>query len=182
MKLFAKVNKEYKDLKTIVEVIQQYKTLMQNIDGSRQLLTDSDPEIREMAQAEIDMLQPELEETSENLKFLLIPKDPEDTKDVVFEIRSGTGGDEASIFAGDLFRMYTKYFEKKGWKTEILDENPGSVGGYNKIVIEVYGEEVYGKLKFESGAHRVQRVPKTESQGRVHTLSLIHISEPTRPY
>ncbi|MBK6782435.1 MAG: peptide chain release factor 1 [Saprospiraceae bacterium] len=169
MKLFAKVNKEYKDLKTIVEVIQQYKTLVQNIDGSRQLLTDSDPEIREMAQAEIDMLQPELEETSENLKFLLIPKDPEDTKDVVFEIRSGTGGDEASIFAGDLFRMYTKYFEKKGWKTEILDENPGSVGGYNKIVIEVYGEEVYGKLKFESGAHRVQRVPKTESQGRVHT-------------
>lgn len=116
MKLFAKVNKEYKDLKTIVEVIQQYKTLVQNIDGSRQLLTDSDPEIREMAQAEIDMLQPELEETSENLKFLLIPKDPEDTKDVVFEIRSGTGGDEASIFAGDLFRMYTKYFEKKAGK------------------------------------------------------------------
>lgn len=169
MKAFAKVNKEYKDLKTIVEAIQKYKNLSEQVDGSRQLLSDSDPDIREMAQAEIEMLSPALEQVEEEIKVLLIPKDPEDSKDVIFEIRSGTGGDEASIFAGDLFRMYTKYFERKGWKTEVLDENPGTVGGYNKIVIEVYGEDVYGKLKFESGAHRVQRVPKTESQGRVHT-------------
>jgi len=122
-----------------------------------------------MAELEISDLQPQLDILEEKINYLLIPKDPEDSKDVIFEIRSGTGGDEASIFAGDLFRMYTKYFETQGWKTEILDENPGSVGGYNKIVIEVYGADVYGKLKFESGAHRVQRVPKTESQGRVHT-------------
>jgi peptide chain release factor 1 len=169
MKVFAKVNKEYKDLKAVVDSIRKYKTLNQNIEGSKQLLSDTDPDIREMAQAEIDSLSPDLEETIDELKLLLIPKDPEDTKDVVFEIRSGTGGDEASIFAGDLFRMYVKYFEKKGWKTELLDENPGTVGGYNKVVLEVYGDDVYGKLKFESGAHRVQRVPKTESQGRVHT-------------
>lgn len=169
MKLFAKVNKEYKDLKPVVEAIVQYKNLSQNLDGSKQLLSDPDPEIREMAQMEIETIEPKLEETIEELKVLLVPKDPEDTKDVIFEIRSGTGGDEASIFAGDLFRMYSKYFEKKSWKVEILDENPGTVGGFNKIVLEVYGEDVYGKLKFESGAHRVQRVPKTESQGRVHT-------------
>lgn len=169
MKLFAKVNKEYKDLKPVVEAIIQYKNLTQNLEGSKQLLSDPDPEIREMAQLEIDTIEPKLEETIEELKVLLVPKDPEDTKDVIFEIRSGTGGDEASIFAGDLLRMYSKYFERKGWKVEILDENPGTVGGYNKIVLEVYGEDVYGKLKFESGAHRVQRVPKTESQGRVHT-------------
>jgi peptide chain release factor 1 len=110
-----------------------------------------------------------MQELKDHLEYLLIPKDPEDAKDVIFEIRSGTGGDEASIFAGDLYRMYSKYFETQGWKTEVIDENPGSVGGYNKIVMEVYGAEVYGKLKFESGAHRVQRVPKTEAQGRVHT-------------
>lgn len=169
MKLFAKTNKEYKDIKTLVDVIQEYKILSQNIQGARQLTKEDDPEIKEMAYMEIEELQPAFEAAEEKLKYLLIPKDPEDTKDVIFEIRSGTGGDEASIFAGDLFRMYSKYFETQGWKTEVLDENPGSSGGYNKIVIEVYGEDVYGKLKFESGAHRVQRVPKTESQGRVHT-------------
>jgi len=169
MKLFAKTNKEYKDIKTLVDVIQEYKILSQNIQGARQLTKEDDPEIKEMAYMEIEELQPAFEAVEEKLKYLLIPKDPEDTKDVIFEIRSGTGGDEASIFAGDLFRMYSKYFETQGWKTEILDENPGSSGGYNKIVIEVYGDDVYGKLKFESGAHRVQRVPKTESQGRVHT-------------
>jgi len=169
MKLFAKTNKEYKDIKTLVDVIQEYKTLSQNIQGARQLTKEDDPEIKEMAYMEIEELQPAFEAVEEKLKYLLIPKDPEDTKDVIFEIRSGTGGDEASIFAGDLFRMYSKYFETQGWKTEVLDENPGSSGGFNKIVIEVYGDDVYGKLKFESGAHRVQRVPKTESQGRVHT-------------
>lgn len=169
MKLFAKVNKEYKDVKEIVEVIQQFKLLSQNLEGARELMKEDDPEIRLMAQAEIEEIQPVLEQTEERLTYLLIPKDPEDTKDVIFEIRSGTGGDEASIFAGDLFRMYSRYFERQGWKMEVLDENPGTVGGFNKIVMEVYGEDVYGKMKFESGAHRVQRVPKTESQGRVHT-------------
>jgi peptide chain release factor 1 len=133
------------------------------------MLKDTDPEMKEMAALELDELNPQLDILKEKIDELLIPKDPEDTKDVILEIRSGTGGDEASIFAGDLFRMYTKYFETQGWKVEILDENPGTVGGYNKVVMEVYGEDVYGKLKFESGAHRVQRVPKTESQGRVHT-------------
>ncbi|MGB4839404.1 MAG: peptide chain release factor 1 [Saprospiraceae bacterium] len=169
MKLFAKINKDYKDLSEIVETFRQYKIVESNIDNARKMLKDADPEMQQMADSEIQILEPELNELEERINYLLIPKDPEDTKDVIFEIRSGTGGDEASIFAGDLFRMYTKYFESQGWKMEVIDENPGSVGGYNKIVMEVYGADVYGKLKFESGAHRVQRVPKTESQGRVHT-------------
>ena len=133
------------------------------------MLKDPDPEMREFAKEEIDTLAEEQEKLEEDIKVLLIPKDPEDSKDVVFEIRSGTGGDEASIFAGDLYRMYTRFFETMGWKTEVIDINEGSVGGYNKIVLEVYGDDVYGKLKFESGAHRVQRVPETEAKGRVHT-------------
>ncbi len=169
MKLFAKINKEYKDLTEIVEAFRQYKLVSANIQNAREMLKDTDPEMKEMAALELDELNPQLDILKEKIDELLIPKDPEDTKDVILEIRSGTGGDEASIFAGDLFRMYTKYFETQGWKVEILDENPGTVGGYNKVVMEVYGEDVYGKLKFESGAHRVQRVPKTESQGRVHT-------------
>ncbi|MBK8624640.1 MAG: peptide chain release factor 1 [Saprospiraceae bacterium] len=169
MKQFAKINKEYKDLSEIVETFKDYKITAANIDSAKQMLQDIDPEMKEMAEMELEILQPKLNELDEKIKYLLIPKDPEDSKDVIFEIRSGTGGDEASIFAGDLFRMYTKYFETQGWKMEVLDENPGSVGGYNKIVMEIYGADVYGKLKFESGAHRVQRVPKTESQGRVHT-------------
>jgi peptide chain release factor 1 len=169
MKLFAKINKEYKDLTEIVEAFRQYKLVSANIQNAREMLKDTDPEMKEMAALELDELNPQLDDLKEKIDELLIPKDPEDTKDVILEIRSGTGGDEASIFAGDLFRMYTKYFETQGWKVEILDENPGTVGGYNKVVMEVYGEDVYGKLKFESGAHRVQRVPKTESQGRVHT-------------
>jgi len=169
MKQFAKINKEYKDLSEIVDTFKEYKLTAANIESAREMLKDTDPEMKEMAQLELETLQPTLTELDEKIKYLLIPKDPEDSKDVIFEIRSGTGGDEASIFAGDLYRMYNKYFETQGWKTEVLDENPGSVGGYNKIVLEVYGADVYGKLKFESGAHRVQRVPKTEAQGRVHT-------------
>lgn len=169
MKQFTKVNKEYKDLKSVVEVFNQYKTLLGNIETAQDMLKDPDPEMKEMAKMELEEWLPSKEELEEEIKILLIPKDPEDSKDVIMEIRSGTGGDEASIFAGDLYRMYTKYFENKGWKTEVIDINEGSVGGYNKIVIEVYGDNVYGHLKFESGAHRVQRVPKTESQGRVHT-------------
>jgi len=169
MKQFAKVNKEYKDLSEIVDTFKEYKITASNIESAREMLKDTDPEMKEMASMELDILKPKLSELDEKINYLLIPKDPEDSKDVVFEIRSGTGGDEASIFAGDLFRMYSKYFESQGWKVEILDENPGSSGGFNKIVMEIYGADVYGKLKFESGAHRVQRVPKTESQGRVHT-------------
>ncbi len=169
MKQFAKINKEYKDLTEVVETFKSYKQNASNLESAREVLREADPEMKEMAEMEIAELQPIITELEEKINYLLIPKDPEDSKDVIFEIRSGTGGDEASIFAGDLFRMYTKYFETQSWKTEVLDENPGTVGGYNKIVMEVYGADVYGKLKFESGAHRVQRVPKTESQGRVHT-------------
>ncbi len=166
---YAKVNKEYKELQEIAAVYQEYRQLLNSIASAKEMLKDPDKEMREMAVLELEELEPQEEELAEKARLLLIPKDPEDTKDVIFEIRSGTGGDEASLFAGDLLRMYTRYFEAQGWKTELIDENPGTVGGYNKIVLEVTGQSVYGKLKFESGAHRVQRVPKTESQGRIHT-------------
>ncbi len=169
MKNYSKLNKEYKDLQEVVSVYHEYKELLGNISNAKEMLKDPDPEMKEMAKMELEESESKLEPLEERIKVLLIPKDPDDDKDVVFEIRSGAGGDEASIFAGDLYKMYTKYFEVQGWKVEILDINEGSVGGYNKIVLEVSGTNVYGKLKFESGAHRVQRVPKTESQGRVHT-------------
>ncbi len=169
MKQFMKLNKEYKSLTEIVEVYKTYKNIVENIESAQEMSSDEDLEMREIAKEELELLKPQKEELEEKVKILLIPKDPEDSKDVVFEIRSGAGGDEASIFAGDLYRMYTKYFESQKWKTEVVDVNEGSVGGFNKVVLEVSGEDVYGKLKFESGAHRVQRVPKTESQGRVHT-------------
>ena len=169
MSRFTKVNKEYKSLTPIVEALEAYQELLSNIRTAREMQREDDPEMREMASLELEELEPQLEEMEEHLKVLLIPKDPEDTKDVIFEIRSGTGGDEASLFAGDLYRMYTRYFEQQGWKVEAVSINEGTVGGYNKLVLEISGDEVYGKLKFESGAHRVQRIPKTESQGRVHT-------------
>lgn len=168
-KQFSKFNKEYKDLKEIVEAYDAYMALMEGIESANEMKSDDDQEMRAMAEEELSVLNEKKEILEEEIKVLLIPKDPEDTKDVIFEIRSGTGGDEASIFAGDLYKMYTKYFETQGWKMDVLDVNEGSVGGYNKIVLEISGQNVYGKLKFESGAHRVQRVPKTESQGRVHT-------------
>jgi len=169
MKRFAKTNKEYKGLQEIIDVYRRYKNLMGNIDTAKEMLKEDDEEMKEMANMELEELEPQREALEEEIKVLLIPKDPEDSKDVIFEIRSGTGGDEASLFAGDLYKMYSKYFESQKWKTEILNVNEGTVGGYNKLVLEVKGVDVYGKLKFESGAHRVQRVPKTESQGRVHT-------------
>ena len=169
MSRYKKISKEYKDLKPIVAAYEEYSEIIGNIETSREMLSESDPDMQEMAQMELDELLPRQEEMEEQIKMLLIPKDPEDSKDVLFEIRSGTGGDEASLFAGDLYRMYTRYFESQGWKVETVDVNEGTVGGYNKLVLEISGEDVYGKLKFESGAHRVQRVPKTESQGRVHT-------------
>ncbi len=169
MDRYRKVNKEYKDLQPVVEAFLEYRNVLSNLDHARLTLQEDDPEMQELAREEIAVLLPRQKELEESLKTLLIPKDPEDSKDVIFEIRSGTGGDEASLFAGDLYRMYTRYFDSKGWKTDVLEVNEGSVGGYNKVVLEVQGEDVFGKLKFESGAHRVQRVPKTESQGRVHT-------------
>ncbi len=169
MDRYKKVSKEYKDLKEIVETYQQYKDVLGNIETSQDMMKEDDAEMKEMAQLELDELMPQKEALEEQIKILLIPKDPEDTKDVIFEIRSGTGGDEASIFAGDLYRMYSKYFETQKFKAEVVSVNEGSVGGYSKLVLEITGEDVYGKLKFESGAHRVQRIPKTESQGRVHT-------------
>lgn len=169
IKLFSRLHKEYKDLTDLVAEIDTYELILSNIDSSTEMLREADPEMREMAQQELLDLRERREETEEKLKWMLIPRDPEDNKDVIMEIRSGTGGDEASIFAGDLFRMYTRYFESKGWKYELEYVNEGTAGGYNKIVLEIYGEDVFGHLKFESGAHRVQRVPKTEAQGRVHT-------------
>ena len=167
MKRFTKLNKEYKSLEDIVNVYKEYKSVIENIDSAKEMLVDN--EMKEMAQEELDELIPQQETLEEKIKILLIPKDPEDAKDVIFEIRSGTGGDEASLFAGDLYKMYSRYFSLQGWKVEPITINEGTVGGYNKIVLEITGTDVFGKLKFESGAHRVQRVPKTESQGRVHT-------------
>ncbi|NRA49416.1 MAG: peptide chain release factor 1, partial [Phaeodactylibacter sp.] len=169
MDRYMKVGKEYKDLKPIVEAHDAYAELIGNINTAQEMLREDDAEMKEMAKMELDELLPQKEVMEEEIKILLIPKDPEDSKDVIFEIRSGTGGDEASLFAGDLYRMYSRYFDARGLKTEVVNVNEGTVGGYNKIVLEISGEDVYGLLKFESGAHRVQRIPKTESQGRVHT-------------
>lgn len=165
-----RVNKEYKKLQPIIEAYGKYEKVLADLDSARAVLAaESDPDMRELAREEIALLEPDREELEAQLKELLTPKDPEDEKDVIFEIRSGTGGDEAALFAGDLYRMYGRYFSEQGWEVEILDESPGTVGGYAKLVLEVTGENVYGKLKFESGAHRVQRIPETEAKGRVHT-------------
>lgn len=173
MKRYVKLNKEYKDLKEIVDVYKNYKNVIDNIKSSEDLLkTETDEEFREMAKAELESLKKEKETLEEKIKYLLIPKDPEDSKNVIIEIRAGTGGDEASIFVGDLFKMYTKFIEKKGWKYEILTAHEGTVGGFKEISFSVEGEDVYSIMKFESGVHRVQRVPATESQGRVHTSAV----------
>ncbi|WP_421804266.1 peptide chain release factor 1 [Flagellimonas sp.] len=169
-KRYVKLNKEYKDLKVLSEKRDEYITLTNNIQEAEEIIADgSDAEMVEMAKMQLDEAKSALPQLEEEIKFLLIPKDPEDAKNVVMEIRAGTGGDEASIFAGDLFRMYTKYCESKGWKTNIIDLSEGTSGGYKEIHFEVNGEDVYGTLKFEAGVHRVQRVPQTETQGRVHT-------------
>ncbi len=165
-----KVNKEYKNLQPIVEAFAKYERVLSELASARQVLqTETDVDMRDMAKEEIEMLNDRESELTEELKVLLTPKDPEDEKDVIFEIRSGTGGDEAALFAGDLYRMYQRYFSDQGWQVELVDESPGTVGGYAKLVLEITGENVYGRLKFESGAHRVQRVPDTETKGRVHT-------------
>ncbi len=167
MDRFRRVNKEYKDLQPLVKVYKEYKKVLDDIEQAKEMLDDAD--MRVMAKEELSLLEPRKNELDEEIKALLIPKDPEDSKDVFFEIRSGTGGDEASLFAGDLYRMYQRFFDKQGWKVEVLEVNEGTIGGYSKLILEVKGEDVYAKLKFESGAHRVQRIPETESKGRVHT-------------
>lgn len=170
MKKYSKLNKEYKDLDKVVKKYEEYQKVSGDIDGSKEILAaEKDPELREMAKMELEELEPKKEELEEELKQLLIPKDPNDSKNVVLEIRGGTGGDEAAIFAGDLFRMYQQFSESQGWNLSILSLNEGTVGGFKEIVASITGEDVYAKLKFESGVHRVQRVPATETQGRVHT-------------
>jgi peptide chain release factor 1 len=169
MDKYTKISKEYKKLQEFVQARDAYKDILDNQATAQEMLNDKDSDMREMAEMELEELNPKREEWEAKIKIMLIPKDPEDERDVIFEIRSGTGGDEASIFAGDLYKMYSRYFESQGWKTEVVSVTEGTVGGYSKLLLEVNGTDVYGKLKFESGAHRVQRVPKTESQGRVHT-------------
>ncbi len=170
MKRYVKLNKEYKQLEPVVEAYNSYRDLLSNIENAKKMLHDeSDEEMREMAKMELDSMLEQLEPMEQEIKMLLIPKDPEDDKNAIVEIRAGTGGDEASIFAGDLYRMYTKYAESRGWKLETTSFTEGTVGGYKEIIIAMSGDGVYGIMKYESGVHRVQRVPQTETQGRVHT-------------
>ena len=170
MKEYTKLTKEYKDLEKVVQKFDEYQAALKGIDEAKKILSEEkDPEYREMAKMEIEELSPKAESLEEELKQLLIPKDPNDCKNAILEIRGGAGGDEAAIFAGDLFRMYQRFCEKMGWKLGIMDWTEGSSGGYKEIIANVSGEDVYGKLKYESGVHRVQRVPATETQGRVHT-------------
>ncbi|HSH51798.1 MAG TPA: peptide chain release factor 1 [Bacteroidales bacterium] len=170
MKRYVKLNKEYRDLEPIVEAYGEYKNILSNIQTAKDILAnEKDEEMREMAKMELVELEEKVNPLEEKIKLLLLPKDPEDEKNAILEIRAGTGGDEASIFAGDLYRMYLKYCERKKWKVEVTHLNEGTVGGYKEIVMKVSGNSVYGILKYESGVHRVQRVPQTETQGRVHT-------------
>ena len=167
---FVKLNKEYRELKEVTTAGDQLKAAVKAMDEAKEILeTESDKELREMAEAEIEELETRIPELETKVKMLLVPADPEDSKNVILEIRAGTGGDEACIFAGDLFRMYSKYCESKRWKMEVTNYNEGASGGYKEIVANVTGDGVYGLLKYESGVHRVQRVPATETQGRVHT-------------
>ena len=170
MKRYVKLNKDYKDLQPIIEAYKEYKNTIENIDNAKEVInTEKDEEFREMAKEELNNLSQKRDQMEEDIRLMLIPSDPQDSKNAVFEIRAGSGGDEASIFAGDLYRMYLKFFEKKGWKVDIVDFMEGTAGGYKEIVLNVTGDGVYGQMKYESGVHRVQRVPQTETQGRVHT-------------
>ncbi|MFT4850291.1 MAG: peptide chain release factor 1 [Sediminicola sp.] len=169
-KRYVQLNKEYKDLRMLMDKREEYLELTDNVSEAQEIISDgSDAEMLEMAKMQMDEAKERLPQLDEEIKFLLVPKDPEDSKNAVMEIRAGTGGDEASIFAGDLFRMYTKYCESKGWRTSVVDFSEGTSGGFKEIQLEIEGEDVYGTLRFEAGVHRVQRVPQTETQGRVHT-------------
>ena len=170
MKRFVQVNKEYKELEPIIAAGEEYRRQVDSLDIAKDiLLNEKDPDLREMAKIEASEIEERLPKMEEEIKLLLIPADPEDDKNAILEIRGGTGGDEAAIFAGDLFRMYAKYCEKKGWKMEVNSSSEGAMGGFKEVVCKISGEKVYGTLKYESGVHRVQRVPQTETQGRVHT-------------
>ncbi len=173
MKRYVKLNKEYKDLQIIVDALNKYKNIIGNIETSKEVIeTETDREFVDMAKEELDKLLPEKEKMEEEIKVLLIPKDEEDSKNVIVEIRAGTGGDEACIFVGDLYKMYSRYIDKRGWKSEVLTVNEGTAGGYKEVSFSIEGEDIYSVMKFESGVHRVQRVPQTESQGRVHTSAV----------
>ena len=168
-KEFGRLSKEYKSLEKVIQPYEQYKRVLTDFDFVKASLNDKDEDMRELAKMELPSLEEKKEELEKLLTQLLIPKDPQDDKNAILEIRAGTGGDEASLFAGDLLGMYLRYCGKRGWKTAIISESEGTVGGYKEVILEVTGEDVYGTLKFESGVHRVQRVPNTETQGRVHT-------------
>jgi peptide chain release factor 1 len=170
MKRYISLNKEYKDLQPIINAHADYKNVLDNIDSARNIIQkEKDAEFKEMARLELDELTARKDELEEQIRLLLIPSDPQDDKNAIVEIRAGTGGDEAAIFAGDLYRMYLKFCETKRWKTELVDQNEGTSGGFKEVIFKVSGEGVYGLMKYESGVHRVQRVPQTETQGRVHT-------------
>lgn len=170
MKRYIGLNKEYKDLQPIVDAYHTYKNVLDNTDSAKEMMQqEKDAEFREMARAELDELAKRREQLEEDIRILLIPSDPQDDKNAIVEIRAGTGGDEAAIFAGDLYRMYMKFCEQRRWKTELVDMNEGTSGGFKEVIFKVSGDGVYGVMKYESGVHRVQRVPQTETQGRVHT-------------
>jgi peptide chain release factor 1 len=170
MKKFVTLNKEYRELEPVVEAATRYENVLGNIESTKELLaTEKDPEMLEMAKTELSSLEEQLPALEDGIKLLLLPADPQDSKDAILEIRAGAGGDEASIFAGDLFRMYQKFIEKRGWRAEVTGYSEGTVGGYKEVIMKVSGQGVYGVLKYESGVHRVQRVPQTETAGRVHT-------------
>lgn len=170
MERYVRLTKEYKDLEAITVAADKYKQALGTLEESREILeSEEDKELKEMAEMEIEELTEKLPQMEQDIKMLLVPADPEDSKNVILEIRGGTGGDEACLFAGDLFRMYTKFCERRGWKMEVTNANEGTAGGYKEIVVNVSGNGVYGILKYESGVHRVQRVPSTETQGRIHT-------------
>ncbi len=171
-KRYSSLSKEYRSLQKIVDARKDYLATLDDIEFNKEVLNDNDEEMRQLAKIELPKLEEQKEQQEKLLRNMLIPKDPFDEKNAILEIRAGTGGDEASLFAGDLFRMYVKYFEKKGWKMALLSESEGTVGGYKEVQLEVSGDDVYGTLKFESGVHRVQRVPDTESSGRVHTSAV----------
>jgi peptide chain release factor 1 len=173
MKRYVRLNQEYKDLSVVVSTYKEYKNVLNNIVNTKEVIqTEEDQEFKEMAKMELDDFQQKKLDLDEKIKWLLIPKDPNDNKDVIMEIRAGTGGDEACIFVEDIFRMFTMYFKEKSWTYDVLNSNEGGTKGFREISLSISGAEVYGKLKFESGVHRVQRVPETESQGRVHTSAI----------
>ena len=170
MKRYVQLNKEYKELEPIIAAGEKYRKMLLDCEGAKDILqNEKDEDLREMAKEEIAMIEEQLPEMEEQIKILLIPADPQDSKNAIMEIRGGTGGDEAAIFAGDLFRMYAKYCERKNWKLEVTSQSEGTSGGFKELICKVSGDNVYGTLKYESGVHRVQRVPQTETQGRVHT-------------